>query len=53
MQQGAVTLLDILGWKGIWQRKSDAIEKLIKLIDKMEDRVSFLTNAQKMIGLKI
>lgn len=22
MQEGAVTLLDILGWKGIWQRKA-------------------------------
>lgn len=28
MQQGAVTVVDVLGWKGIWQRKSDAMEAL-------------------------
>jgi len=32
MRFGAVTLLDILGWKGIWQRKEDAIDSLLKLI---------------------
>jgi len=28
MQEGAVTLLDVLGWKGIWQRKPNAMEAL-------------------------
>lgn len=27
--EGAVTFLDILGWKGIWQRKQDGKENKI------------------------
>ncbi len=33
MREGAVTLLDVLGWKGIWQRRSDAVSTLKELID--------------------
>lgn len=36
-QKGVVTFLDVLGWKGIWQRKNDAIndlENLVKSITK-------------------
>jgi len=33
MQEGAITLLDVLGWKGIWQRKSDALQALMDLIE--------------------
>lgn len=35
-KKGVVTFLDVLGWKGIWQRKSDPIgdlETLVKQID--------------------
>jgi hypothetical protein len=32
VQQGAVTFLDVLGWKGIWTRQDDAIDKLKALI---------------------
>ncbi len=35
---GAVTFLDVLGWKGIWQRKKDAIQdlqSLARLIDQI------------------
>lgn len=32
MEQGAVTFLDVLGWKGIWTRQDDAIDKLKALI---------------------
>lgn len=28
MEAGAVTMIDVLGWKGIWQRKSDAMKTL-------------------------
>lgn len=34
---GAVTFLDVLGWKGIWQRKTDAVQDLqalARLIEK-------------------
>lgn len=33
---GAVTFVDILGWKGIWQRRTDAIDLLHGLIDELE-----------------
>ena len=36
MKAGIVTLLDILGWKGIWQRKSNPEETLDKLIDQIK-----------------
>ncbi|MBK5261044.1 MAG: hypothetical protein JJE17_00545 [Peptostreptococcaceae bacterium] len=31
---GAVTFLDVLGWKGIWQRRPDSITTLLNIIDK-------------------
>jgi hypothetical protein len=33
---GAITFLDILGWKGIWQRKSDAVQDLQNLSHHIE-----------------
>lgn len=33
MKQGAITLLDVLGWKGIWKRKPNAWNTLKKHID--------------------
>jgi len=36
MREGAVTLIDILGWKGIWQRKQNAIDDILKLINVAE-----------------
>lgn len=32
MRHGAISLMDVLGWKGIWQRKTDAISVLKSLI---------------------
>lgn len=29
MKSGTVTLFDILGWKGIWERNSEAIDQLV------------------------
>jgi hypothetical protein len=37
MKEGAVTLLDVLGWKGIWQRRPDAIQALRGTIDLIRD----------------
>lgn len=33
MDSGAVTLIDVLGWKGIWQRKENPINDLINIIN--------------------
>ena len=33
MKKGVITLIDILGWKGIWTRNSDAILRLNQLIN--------------------
>lgn len=34
--KGAVTFLDVLGWKGIWQKRKDAINTLLTLIKEIE-----------------
>lgn len=39
MKNGAITLLDVLGWSGIWQRRSDAIDALERLLDKAEKKI--------------
>lgn len=41
---GAVTFLDVLGWKGIWQQNDSAIETLYALIRKTVDKASQLSN---------
>lgn len=33
---GAVTFLDVLGWKGIWQRKDDPIQALDRLRERLK-----------------
>lgn len=33
MQKGAITMLDILGWKGIWERHEDPVGELKKVRD--------------------
>lgn len=35
-ETGAVTFLDVLGWKGIWQQNNTAVETLYALIKKVE-----------------
>lgn len=42
MQDGAITLLDVLGWKGIWQRKSNALQALMDLIDTAQKKSSLV-----------
>ena len=36
--KGAVTFLDVLGWKGIWERNQFAISKLQNLVYEMQDK---------------
>lgn len=33
--EGAVTFLDVLGWKGIWERNQSAISKLQNFVYEM------------------
>src|SRR6478609_8047361 len=41
MQKGVITLLDVLGWKGIWQRRDgiDAINKLTALVNRIQKNI--------------
>jgi len=41
---GAVTFLDVLGWKGIWQENKMAIESLHSLIVKTREKAELITN---------
>lgn len=53
MQEGAVTLLDVLGWKGIWQRKPDAMEafgNIRNLIGELQE--TEVRQNRKFAGLK-
>ena len=52
MKDGAVTFLDILGWKGIWQRKTDAINNLQALTKRAEKQVDNLLNKEKFFKKK-
>lgn len=45
-EKGAVTFLDVLGWKGIWERNPFAIGKLQDLIKKMKEKAQEITNIQ-------
>lgn len=46
MKSGAITLLDILGWKGIWQRKHNAIKDLLDIIEITTKRAQRITNRE-------
>ena len=35
---GVVTFLDVLGWKGVYDRQKDALQRLTDLIEGLEDR---------------
>lgn len=42
--KGAVTFLDVLGWKGIWQRNQSAIKKLQDFVYQMQEKAQEITN---------
>jgi hypothetical protein len=53
MKKGAVTLLDVLGWKGIWQRKPDAMEALKNILNLVKELQEIaVRQQQKFRGLK-
>jgi len=39
IKTGVVTFLDVLGWKGIWQRKENAINILENLVETIKDTI--------------
>lgn len=43
-QTGAVTFLDVLGWKGIWQQNSSAIETLRGLVQETMNKAITISN---------
>ena len=44
IEKGAVTFLDVLGWKGIWQLNASAIEKLQSLVRELDKKAEDITN---------
>ncbi|PEQ97743.1 MULTISPECIES: hypothetical protein [Bacillus cereus group] len=44
-QQGAVSFLDVLGWKGIWKDDPNSIEKLQGLINEVRKKADEITTA--------
>lgn len=44
IQKGAVTFLDVLGWKGIWEREKDAVDVLHGLIKEITQNSIDVTN---------
>ena len=45
---GVVTFLDVLGWKGIWQRKQNAIGDLESLVNSMNKMATKLSRGRKI-----
>ena len=44
---GVVTFLDVLGWKGIWQRKQNPIADLEELVKEIEVKIKKITRGTK------
>lgn len=42
--KGAVTFLDVLGWKGIWERNQFAISKLQSFVYKMQEKAQEISD---------
>ncbi len=53
MEEGAVTLLDVLGWKGIWQRLDDPVGILRNLVDDTGKRAERLVNRISKAGKSV
>ncbi len=39
-EKGAATFLDVLGWKGIWERNQSAILQLQSFVKQMQKKIS-------------
>lgn len=46
MKEGAVTFLDVLGWKGIWERTDKAGDVLLALIDELNKKSDEFINSK-------
>ena len=46
MKEGAVTFLDVLGWKGIWERTDKAGDILLALIDELNKKSNEVINSK-------
>lgn len=44
IKNGAVTFLDVLGWKGIWTKQQDAINILHGLVVELKDFADYITS---------
>ncbi|MCX6645854.1 MAG: hypothetical protein NTY09_05815 [bacterium] len=49
---GVVTFLDILGWKGIWTRKANALDQLKQLLSWFDDGLTHWNETNSAIGSK-
>lgn len=52
LREGAVTFLDVLGWKGIWQENKKAINKLNELVRKTEKQATDIVKAYQELQSK-
>ena len=50
LSHGAVTFLDILGWKGIWQKRSDSIDTLMKIIESAKRSINDIKDEHKTLN---
>lgn len=46
--KGVVTFLDVLGWKGIWQRKQNPINDLEQLVNSISKKAESLSRGTKL-----
>ncbi|KEK17916.1 hypothetical protein BAMA_10565 [Bacillus manliponensis] len=46
MQTGAVSFLDVLGWKGIWKDNPDSLRKLEKMINGVKKEAAEITSLE-------
>ncbi len=52
-RNGVVTFLDVLGWKGVYDRKQDAIKSLTRLIEGAKARAKEKTRGRILEGIRV
>ena len=53
MEEAAITFIDVLGWKGIWQREPNPIEKVKYVLNEAKKIVHILENNENNIYLTV
>lgn len=51
MTVGAIALLDVLGWKGIWQRNPNAIDELLAEVENMAGKAKAISTRETKVSL--